>query len=177
MNTPEDSPPRVALALASGFGLGYLPIAPGTWGSLGSLGLYLGLEQVIPPLGFFLGDGHAWIPGSLPFLAVFFGLNVALALVGAWAAGVSSRHLALRDPGAVVIDEISGQQLAFLALAPIGWRDLLLGFVLFRAFDIWKPFPARQAESWPGGWGIMADDWFAGLYAAVGLWLAKLLGW
>jgi phosphatidylglycerophosphatase A len=53
---------------------------------------------------------------------------------------------------------------------------LLLGFILFRIFDIWKPFPARQAESLPGGWGIMADDWVAGVYAAIGLWIARAAG-
>jgi phosphatidylglycerophosphatase A len=58
----------------------------------------------------------------------------------------------------------------------LNWKYLLLGFLLFRAFDIWKPFPARQAESLPGGWGIMADDWVAGIYAALGLWIARMLG-
>jgi phosphatidylglycerophosphatase A len=53
---------------------------------------------------------------------------------------------------------------------------LLVGFILFRLFDIWKPFPARQAESLPGGWGIMGDDWVAGIYAAIGLWLARAAG-
>jgi len=63
-----------------------------------------------------------------------------------------------------------------LALAPLNWKYLLLGFILFRVFDIWKPFPVRQAESLPGGWGIMADDWVAGVYAAIGLWLARAAG-
>ena len=58
----------------------------------------------------------------------------------------------------------------------LNWKYLLLGFILFRVFDIWKPFPARQAESLPGGWGIMADDWIAGIYAAIGLWLARAAG-
>ena len=58
----------------------------------------------------------------------------------------------------------------------LNWKYLLLGFILFRVFDIWKPFPARQAESLPGGWGIMADDWIAGIYAALGLWIARALG-
>ena len=56
------------------------------------------------------------------------------------------------------------------------WKYLLLGFILFRVFDIWKPFPARQAESLPGGLGIMADDWIAGIYAALGLWIARAIG-
>ena len=84
---------------------------------------------------------------------------------------------ARKDPQFVVIDEVSGQHLTYaLALAPLNWKYLLLGFILFRVFDIWKPFPARQAESLPGGLGIMADDWIAGLYAALGLWIARRLG-
>jgi phosphatidylglycerophosphatase A len=63
---------------------------------------------------------------------------------------------------------------AFYSVA--NWKFLLAGFILFRVFDIWKPFPARQAESLPGGWGIMADDWIAAVYAALGLWLLRALG-
>ena len=102
------------------------------------------------------------------------------------------------DPQRVVIDEVSGQHLTLLLgcsipvwwkpfqflpegemlglisiRSALNWKYLLLGFILFRVFDIWKPFPARQAESLPGGWGIMADDWVAGIYAAIGLWLAR----
>ena len=85
---------------------------------------------------------------------------------------------AKKDPQFVVIDEVSGQMLTYLPLplAPLNWKYLLLGFILFRVFDIWKPFPARQAESLPGGWGIMADDWIAGIYAALGLWIARAAG-
>ena len=73
----------------------------------------------------------------------------------------------------MVIDEVSGQLIAYLLAlrALLNWKYLLLGFILFRVFDIWKPFPARQAESLPGGLGIMADDWIAGIYAALGLWM------
>ncbi len=63
----------------------------------------------------------------------------------------------------------------YLKLALV-WKYLLAGFILFRLFDIWKPFPARQAEALPGGWGIMADDWVAGIYAAICLWLARSAG-
>ena len=77
-----------------------------------------------------------------------------------------------------MIDEVAGQLIAYLGLATprtiaVNWKYLLLGFILFRVFDIWKPFPARQAESLPGGLGIMADDWIAGVYAALGLWLVR----
>ncbi len=104
------------------------------------------------------------------------------------------------DPGYVVIDELSGQTISLVAglalsawtAAPAGetvtakipavlasgllnWKYLLAGFILFRVFDIWKPFPARRAELLPGGLGIMADDWVAGAYAALGLWLLRVL--
>jgi len=148
--------------VASGFGLGYLPVAPGTCGSLGSLALYLLLEWLVP------------LPGS--FFAIHLGVTAALALGGVWAADRAARHFRQSDPSQVVIDEISGQQIVFLGLGPVGWKYLLAGFLLFRAFDIWKPFPLRRVESWRGGWGIMADDWFAGVYAALILWVAKLLG-
>ena len=74
-----------------------------------------------------------------------------------------------------MVDEVSGQFLTYLlALAPLQLENICRwGFILFRMFDIWKPPPARQAESLPGGLGIMADDWMAGVYAAIGLWIAK----
>ncbi len=83
-----------------------------------------------------------------------------------------------KDPQYVVIDEVSGQQLTYLRSYFRGrnWKSLLLGFILFRVFDIWKPFPARQAESLPGGWGIMADDWLAGIYAALATWIIRFVG-
>ena len=77
----------------------------------------------------------------------------------------------------MVIDEVSGQFFTYLfALVPANWKYLLLGFILFRVFDIWKPFPVRQAESLRGGWGIMADDWMAAVYAAIGIWIARAMG-
>ena len=78
----------------------------------------------------------------------------------------------------MVIDEVSGQidRLLLAIRTLLQLENLLLGFILFRVFDIWKPFPARQAESLPGGLGIMADDWIAGIYAALGLWIARAIG-
>jgi phosphatidylglycerophosphatase A len=97
--------------------------------------------------------------------------------VGLWAAGRAARYTGQKDPQFIVIDEVSGQLITyFMPFAVLNWKSWLLGFILFRVFDIWKPFPARQAESLPGGWGIMADDWIAGIYAALGLWLARFAG-
>lgn len=104
-------------------------------------------------------------------------IAAVLAFIGVWAANRVAAFSGIKDPQFVVIDETSGQFLAlFLALAPVNWKYLLLSFILFRVFDIWKPFPVRQAESLPAGWGIMADDWVAGIYAALGLWLARAAG-
>jgi phosphatidylglycerophosphatase A len=104
-------------------------------------------------------------------------ITVVIAVVGVWAADRTATFLRTKDPQCVVVDEVSGQLLTYVAaLAPLNWKYLLLGFILFRAFDIWKPFPARQAESLPGGLGIMADDWMAGVYAALGLWIAHAAG-
>ena len=114
----------------------------------------------------------SWHFGLLAGLAA-----LVLALVGVWSSDRTAKSTGIKDPQFVVIDEVSGQFLTYLlALSPANWKYLLLGFILFRVFDIWKPFPARQAESLPGGWGIMADDWIAGIYAAGGLWIARAFG-
>src|ERR1700691_2427531 len=168
--------PKVALAIATALGLGYLPKAPGTWGSLAGIALYV-LVQYYFPLNFISGV-HPGIGTTAVWLAwTALPVTVALALVGVWAASSAAVFAAKKDPQFVVIDEVSGQHLTyFLSLTLLNWKYLLLGFILFRVFDIWKPFPARQAESLPGGWGIMTDDWVAGIYAALGLWLARAAG-
>jgi phosphatidylglycerophosphatase A len=182
MSSPTDSapaspqePPRLALLVATGFGLGYLPKAPGTWGSLAGVGMVclLSLDAVR-----FVPHTSAWPLEPLP-------VTLALALIGAWASHRVAKGQGSADPQFVVIDEISGQQIGLLPLCFFHWHPgdmrkidlwypewhyLLAGFILFRIFDIWKPWPVRAAEKLPGGWGIMADDWVAGIYAAMGLW-------
>lgn len=126
---------------------------------------------------------------------------IVVGVAGAWSAGRVASYTGRTDPQIAVIDEVSGQHLTLvLGLGPglypaymtqkpdfvghamlfmwrlLNWKYLLLGFILFRVFDIWKPFPVRQAEKLPGGWGIMADDWVAAMYAALGLWVARYLG-
>jgi phosphatidylglycerophosphatase A len=202
--------PRFALFVATAGGLGYFPRAPGTLGSLAGLVLliipacmYFGYETPFiarnadvgefflnAPAGYF--DKNVW---------EYIALLVVISMVGVWAATRAAEFWQEKDPGRVVIDEVSGQILTLLlgcgipvwwkavefpyaTLAPgftimrsvLNWKYLLLGFILFRLFDIWKPFPARQAESLPGGWGIMTDDWVAGIYAALGLWVARAFG-
>jgi phosphatidylglycerophosphatase A len=167
--------PRLALFLATAGGLGYFPKGPGTFGSLAGVFFYV-LIQYYFPLSIASGAGPAMHASAI--WASFTELPVAilLAAAGVWASSSVAKYFAKEDPQFVVIDEVSGQHLTYLlALAPLNWNYLLLGLILFRVFDIWKPFPARQAESLPGGWGIMADDWVAGIYAASGLWIARLL--
>ncbi len=138
----------VALALST-WGVGYLPLMPGTFGSLVGLGIFLLL-------------------GSLPLqlLAI-----VAVTWSGIWAASRTERILRLKDPGKVVVDEVAGQMIALLpvslfAVAPRGFW-IMVSFTLFRLFDIFKPYPARNMERLRSGLGIMADDLVAGVYAAL----------
>jgi phosphatidylglycerophosphatase A len=90
---------------------------------------------------------------------------VGIFFLGVWAASGAEKYFGRVDPGHVVIDEVVGQLLTFLVRPDASWKWLLAGFVLFRIFDVVKPFPARQAERLPGGWGIMTDDVVAGLYS------------
>jgi phosphatidylglycerophosphatase A len=183
MNTNSDAAatatarkPWLSFFLATAGGAGCLPAAPGTWGSLVGILPYWGLRRAFfgfGPLEFHIYDKYF----ALPFPVVAALLALLIALIGVATSARVARFVGRKDPQFVVIDEVSGQFLAYLlALAPLNWKYLLLGFILFRGFDTWKPFPARQAESLPGGWGIMADDWMAGVYTAIGLWIARVLG-
>jgi phosphatidylglycerophosphatase A len=131
-------------------------------------------------------DSAMWLPLVCAFVLLIF-----LALVGVWASQCAAEYSGLKDPQFVVIDEVAGQHLTlvlplipialphltsrvdfsvyaiFSALSLVNWKYLLAGFLLFRLFDIWKPYPIKKLENLPGGWGIMADDWLAGVYAAI----------
>lgn len=165
--------PVLSLFFATAGGAGYLPKAPGTWGSVvGILVFWLVSRNALVSFA----ETHSSIRELIPgVLAIIVGL--ALALGGVLVADRVAKYSAKQDPQFVVIDEVSGQFFTYLvALAPANWKYLLLGFILFRVFDIWKPFPVRQAESLSGGWGIMADDWMAAVYAAIGIWIARAMG-
>ena len=151
---------RLAVFLASAGYAGYVPFAPGTIGSLVGLILYAGIHWA-----------HAPLFAELAILAV-------VLVVGVWAAGITERHLGLEDPGPVVIDEVAGMLIP-LVLTGVGWSGAVAGFLLFRLFDIVKPYPASKLERLGGGLGIMADDVMAGLYANVALQLLLRLapGW
>jgi phosphatidylglycerophosphatase A len=178
--------PRVSLAIATAFGLGYLPKAPGTWGSLagvllGWCAMALSRLQVNPRIA---ATGELSNPSAIWWLGFAwneFAMIIIVSVIGVWAADQTAKYLRTKDPQIVVIDEVAGQLISYMGLATprtfaVNWKYLLLGFILFRVFDIWKPFPARRAESLPGGLGIMADDWIAGIYAALGLWIARAAG-
>jgi len=169
--------PRISLAIATAFGLGYLPKAPGTFGSIAGVALTMLIWSRFLPyksIDIYIHDVYLVIPAQ--------GFTILFALlisgVGIVAATRTADYLGTKDPQIVVIDEVSGQLISYFGIGAAipNWKYLLLGFILFRVFDIWKPFPARQAESLSGGLGIMADDWIAGIYAALGLWIARALG-
>jgi phosphatidylglycerophosphatase A len=146
---------KLAILLATAFGAGYAPVAPGTAGSLVAIVIAYLLRDTLAPWHF----------------AVLAILTFAPAV---WSADVTAKTLKRKDPGLVVIDEVIGQWLAIAGARTVTWQTCLAAFALFRLFDIWKPAPVRQLEALPGGLGINADDAMAGLYAALVLWLA---GW
>ena len=149
MRTPECGPaPLWATLVATFFGVGHLRPGPGTWGS------------AVTVLLWWLA-AHWIASGWQPWAAILLAL-VAI-LVGIPAATRVARTSGRKDPQFVVIDEVAGQLITLIA-APIAWQSLLLGFILFRAFDIVKPPPVRHLERLPDGVGIVVDDVGAGLY-------------
>ena len=213
---PPKEKPRLAYAIATVLGTGYLRPSPGTYGSL------VGVATAVVCAIFFLhpvsvsswfsrhplseamfADRHFIVPGSdihdtalvVPIVCALL-LLVILGGIGVWSTARVVQHSGIEDPQYIVIDEVAGQHLTlllplipialphltehfdfsgyaiFFALSLVNWKYLLLGFILFRVFDIWKPFPLRPLEKLPHGWGVMADDWMAGVYAAILLRLA-----
>lgn len=168
---PRSAKDYLALAIAT-CGVGYLPLAPGTWGSIVGIGVYLLVRGAAMKIFFGVG-----IERRLNLLDVYYGVvalelvaAVIITLIGIWAASRTEELSGKKDPGKVVIDEVAGQ---FIALIPVpfmlgtAWWAAMLAFILFRFFDIVKPYPARRMESLQGGLGIMADDIVAGIYAAI----------
>jgi phosphatidylglycerophosphatase A len=140
---------------AMGFGAGALPKAPGTWGTLVALPLYLLLVR-------------------LPFFEYILLLAVLFA-VGIWICDKAGRVLGVDDHGAIVWDEMVGFWVT-MSLVPPGWVWILAGFVLFRLFDIWKPWPIFWLDRRVGGgFGVMVDDLIAGIYAALCLYFGGVL--
>lgn len=151
-----------AWAVATFFGVGKLRPGPGTWGSLAAAAIW------------YFGLRGAHLTGWAAVSATAAGVVVAT-LAGIPAATRVEREAGREDPGFVVVDEVAGQWVALLA-APVDWRYGAAAFVLFRLFDIVKPWPVRKLEDLPGGTGIVVDDLAAGAYALAILLLVRWLG-
>lgn len=137
--------------------IGFLPKAPGTWGSAAAL--------IVAPFLFF--------PLPIPVRVIVLGL---LFYFGAIACTAAEKEMGEKDPSSVVIDEVLGQWVVFLPFPGIvGWQAIA-GFILFRIFDIYKPWPIKASEKWlKSGYGVMIDDLFAGIYAMIGLAILRYL--
>ncbi len=173
--------PLWAKIIATGGGVGYIPFAPGTFGSL--LGLFIGLVVafVVPRFLYYdycfnlnLGlseciiESASFLFEALPVLLIF--------IIGLIAANTFTRKTGIKDPKEVVVDEIVGQLITLLGISIVthdlrNWiqigNELGFAFILFRTLDIWKPWPIRWFERLPGGWGIMMDDVVAGIFGAI----------
>ena len=148
MDRPEKtSRPLFGLAVATVFGVGYVPFAPGTFGSAVGLALW------------------ALLPASPLMQACTI---AGVFAIGAWSGGVAERYYDRVDPSYVVIDEVLGMLITLFAI-PVGWRGAVLGFFVFRIADVVKPYPADRLERLPGGVGVMADDAMAAIYANAAL--------
>ena len=141
---------RLAPVLATWFGCGLSPVAPGTVGSLAALAIAWPLVEY-----------HGWQPWWFVILAI------ALLPIAIWSASVTAASSGRKDPGLVVIDEVVGQWITLGGCVHLNYKGWLLAFLLFRILDIWKPSPVRQLEALPSGTGIVADDAMAGVYGAL----------
>lgn len=166
-----------ALAVTT-FGVGYLPLAPGTWGSMVGVLIYLAI---------------GWMEGNIAANLEFKGLRseqitawlhavnlilfLIFCLLGIWAAGRSTKLFRNKDPKQAVVDEVIGQLITFLFIPfDTHWYFILAGFLLFRLFDIWKPYPIDSLQNLPAGIGVCADDILAAVYAGAVLSLIYAIG-
>lgn len=165
---PEGPLDYLSLSLTT-FGVGYIPGAPGTYGSAVGVAIYMFFSWF---------ETHAALHGVATgirleqAMAIHWALNTVLltafCLVGMWMSGRSIPILGNSDPSEAVVDEVMGQLITFLFIPfTLSWPLILAGFLLFRLFDIWKPYPIDNLQSLHGGLGICADDIVAGVYAGV----------
>ena len=157
-----------ALAVTT-FGVGYLPLMPGTYGSAIGVGIYLllGWLETAVSLSF---DAGGWSGGQIAawIHAVNLIIFLLFCLLGIWAANRATILFKNKDPQQAVVDEVIGQLIVFL-FVPFGiaWYFILAGFLLFRLFDVWKPYPIDSLQNLPAGIGVCADDILAGVYAGT----------
>lgn len=156
----KDWQDKLILWGATGFGLGFIPVAPGTFGTLAALPLIWIMTWTMTAMG----------PGSTAlFLA-------ALILAAVWLADRAEAILGKKDPGSIVVDEMAGYCVT-MTLVPVSWETLILGFAAFRCFDIFKSPPVRYFETrYSGGAGVVLDDIMAGVMAALSVKIIYLLG-
>lgn len=165
----KDKTPLDYFALAvTTFGVGYLPLAPGTFGSMVGVAIYLFiayLEKTAYARFGFGGDDEyvtAWLHAVNLISFLLF------CLLGIWAANRATRLFKNKDPQQAVVDEVIGQLITFLFVPfLVSWQFVLTGFLLFRLFDIWKPYPIDSLQNLPAGIGVCADDILAGVYAGT----------
>ncbi len=148
---PTGSRTYWAWTVATFFGAGFGKPGPGTWGSAAAVLLWA-------------AAGWGLHPSPRTLMLILCGGIALSLLLGVPAATIAARECGRKDPGFVVIDEVAGQWIT-LILCPVDWRHAVIAFILFRLFDITKPFPIRRIEDLPAGWGIVFDDVGAGLYA------------
>ncbi len=166
---PEGLLDYFSLAVTT-FGVGYLPLMPGTFGSAVGVAIYCvftrldGIWERHWALMHQLSRDQAQAVSIGAFLFVF----LLFVLLGVWASGRSTELLGNSDPPQAVVDEVMGQLIVFL-FVPFGisWPLVLIGFLLFRLFDIWKPYPIDSLQVLPGGIGVCADDILAGVYGGI----------
>jgi phosphatidylglycerophosphatase A len=147
-----------AIAIATWFGCGYFPWGPGTVGSLAGLLIFVVLHRSL--------GAERW---------TLLLMTALLTPIGIWAATRAARIVERKDPGLVVVDEVLGQWVTLLGATSFNLRSVIAAFILFRIFDIWKPWPVRQFETLPEGVGIVADDLAAGVYGALILYIGGVL--
>jgi phosphatidylglycerophosphatase A len=157
---------KTAYLIATGCGVGFVPVAPGTFGAIEGLAIYLAITA--------LSNFCRFAPrGQMALLSL---ATLLIFTVGVWASEQTCKMLALADPKQVIVDEISGQMIALTPLATaFSIKGAIAAFVLFRLFDIFKPYPIRKLEHLPSGLGVMADDALAGVFAAALIWSGQLL--
>jgi len=153
----------------STFGVGFVPLAPGTWGSAVGVLIYLFIARIEASApAYFLPKG--WLDAQIAAWIHVLNLTVFLlfCLLGIWASGRATRVFQDKDPQKVVVDEVIGQLIVFLFVPfDISWKLVFAGFLLFRLFDIWKPYPIDALQNLPAGIGVCADDIVAGVYGGV----------
>ncbi|MEO8041916.1 MAG: phosphatidylglycerophosphatase A [Acidobacteriota bacterium] len=165
----------VSLAVTT-FGVGYLPLAPGTYGSLVAVGFYVVLASVFASFRYSASPSspEAIVAAIHAVILVTFLLFI---LLGIWAASRSVELLGNTDAPEAVVDEVIGQLVVFLFIPfTSSWLLIGAGFLMFRLFDIWKPYPIDDLQSLPGGIGVCADDLLAGVYAGVCLSIIYAIG-